>query len=211
MPRDSFRRFGGACAILAGITGLLYAVSFVLVARADPELGALLSAGFLLIGGLLSTVVFAAVYDALRDENPGFARAALVLGVAGALGAAIHGAYDLANAVHPPDADLLAEVNLPNQVDPRGFLTFAVTGLAILTLSWVASRSGRWGGGLVLLGYLAGGLLIVVYLSRLLVLDPTSPLLLGPAALAGFLVNPAWLIWLGVTLRRSDRGGPASV
>jgi hypothetical protein len=29
-----------------------------------------------------------------------------------------------------------------------------------------------------------------------------STLVAAPAALAGFIVNPAWFIWLGLTLRR---------
>ena len=53
------------------------------------------------------------------------------------------------------------------------------------------------------LAYLAGGLLILVYLARLIVLAPTSPLVLVPAALAGFVVNPAFYLWLGLWLRRS--------
>ena len=77
------------------------------------------------------------------------------------------------------------------------FLTFGVTGLALLLLgALVQEGPGR-------LAYLAGGLLILVYLGRLIVLAPTSPLVLVPAALAGFVVNPAFYLWLGLWLRRS--------
>jgi hypothetical protein len=41
-----------------------------------------------------------------------------------------------------------------------------------------------------------------LYLGRLIVLDPTSPVILVPALLNGFLVNPALYIWLGLALLR---------
>lgn len=46
----------------------------------------------------------------------------------------------------------------------------------------------------------------VLYLGRLIVLTPTSLLILVPALLTGFVVNPAWYIWLGLVLLRG-RGG----
>jgi hypothetical protein len=62
------------------------------------------------------------------------------------------------------------------------------------------------GGGLGGFAYLAGVLLIVVYLARLIVLTPSNPVVLVPAALAGFIVNPAFYIWLGLWLLRSPQG-----
>ena len=47
-------------------------------------------------------------------------------------------------------------------------------------------------------------LLVIIYLARLIILSPASPLLLGPVLLAGFVVNPLWYIWLGVTLWRGS-------
>jgi hypothetical protein len=44
---------------------------------------------------------------------------------------------------------------------------------------------------------------VLIYLGRLIVFDATNPLLLGPAALEGFIVNPLWYIWLGLTFWRS--------
>ena len=58
--------------------------------------------------------------------------------------------------------------------------------------------------GLALLGYVSGILLVLIYLVRLIVFDPTSPLLLGPAALEGFIVNPVWYVWLGLTFWRGS-------
>src|SRR5438132_233034 len=44
--------------------------------------------------------------------------------------------------------------------------------------------------------------LLVVYLGRLIVLDPTNPLVAAPAALTGLILSPAFYIWLGLELRR---------
>jgi hypothetical protein len=190
----SLQRAAAAAAIAAAVVGLLYSISFVVVSRLNPASGALLSALFLLLGGLLGVVAFLGVYDRRREDRPAFSLLFVVLGAAGGLGAAVHGGYDLANALHPP-ASLPGDV--PNPVDPRGFLTFGVTGLALLLLgALVQEGPGR-------LAYLAGGLLILVYLARLIVPAPTSPLVLVPAALAGFVVNPAFYLWLGLWLRRS--------
>jgi hypothetical protein len=49
---------------------------------------------------------------------------------------------------------------------------------------------------------LDGVLLVLLYLARLIVLDPTSPLVLAPAVLTGFLVNPALYLWFGICLIR---------
>jgi hypothetical protein len=48
-------------------------------------------------------------------------------------------------------------------------------------------------------------LLLVIYIGRLVVLDPEHPVLLVAALATGFVVNPLWWIWLGVALRRADR------
>ena len=38
--------------------------------------------------------------------------------------------------------------------------------------------------------------------ARLIVLDPTSPVILASALLNGFLANPIFYLWLGLTLMR---------
>jgi hypothetical protein len=60
----SFERFAGVCAILAGVSGFLYAVAFVVLQDA------LLSGLFLMLGGLLTTVALLAVYERLRETDP---------------------------------------------------------------------------------------------------------------------------------------------
>src|SRR3982074_3288430 len=80
----SYERFAGVCGVLTGVVGFLYAVAFVVLR--SPSLSAL----WLLLGGLWGTATLVGVYGRLRDTDASFARLALLLGVSGALGAAIH-------------------------------------------------------------------------------------------------------------------------
>ena len=196
MRSASFERFAGACAILTAIAAFLYALAFVLVQEE------LLSVLFLMLMGLLSTAVLVAVYGRLRDTDASFALLALVLGVAGALGSAVHGGFDLANAVNPP-ASTLEEI--PNPIDPRGLLTFGVAGVALLVVGWLVVRGRRFPIVVGYLAYLSAILLVVLYLGRLIVLDPTNPVILLPALLNGFLINPAFYLLVGMSLL-SGRG-----
>jgi len=190
-----YERFAGLAAILAGLVGLLYSVSFVVLQNN------LLSAVFLLAGGLLSLVALVALFNRLAEADAGFALLGLMLAGVSALGAAIHGAYDLANAIHPP-VEAAGAAGLPNAIDPRGFLTFGLAGLAVLVAAVLMGRGGRFPTLLRLLTFVLGLLLLIIYLGRLIVLDPTSPLILAPAALTGFILNPVWYIWLGLELRK---------
>jgi hypothetical protein len=191
----SFERFAGVCAILSGAFGFLYAVAFVVLQNA------LLSGLFLMLTGLLTTTALVAVYERLRETDPSFALLALLLGVAGSLGSAVHGGYDLANVINPPST----MPDLPNQVDPRGLLTFGVAGIALFFASWLIVRGRRFPRGLGYLGYVSAVLLLALYLGRLIVLDPTNPLILVPALLSGFLANPIFYVWLGLALLRGRR------
>ena len=183
---------------LAGACGLLYSVSFVLISKASPNLGAGLSGFFLLTGGIFGASALVGLYERLAPAGGGYALWALVFGLAGALAATLHGGYDLANAIHPPDQS----TTLPSAVDPRGLGTFGIAGLAVLAFAYLMSRDSAFPSNLAYLGYLSGGLLVAIYLARLIILSPANPIVLAPAALEGFIVNPAWYIWLGFVLRR---------
>lgn len=180
-------------AYLAGVSWLAYAYFFVIAK--DPTLSAL----FLTLGGLLAVKVFTALYQMLKEVDRGFALTFTVLGVAGALGTMIHGGYDLANALNPP---LGLNPSLPSQVDPRGLMAFGVTGLAVLKASWTMGKSKSFPQNLSYLGILSGILLMVIYLGRLIVLDPTSPILKYPILIEGFVVNPLWYLWLGYIFQK---------
>jgi len=193
-----FERFAGACAFVVGLGGLTYAIVFVTVLRGAGRAADAASAGLLIVGGLLSTAVLVAVYGRLRPSSGSFALWALLLGSVAAIGSAVHGGYDLANVINRPQIGL----SIPNPVDPRGLLTFGVTAIAVLVLAWLILRSGAFPKRLAYVGFAAGVLLLVIYVGRLTIVDPESPVLLVAALLAGFVVNPLWYVWLGLELRR---------
>jgi hypothetical protein len=193
------QRLAGACAIVAGVVGFLYSAAFVVVAGgAAPQLGLGPSWILLLVGSLFGSFALVVVYLRVRQVEPAIALWSLVLGAAGAIGAAMHAAYEVALALNPFGTATAAT----SQVDPRGFLTFGTTALALFGISWLMRRGGGFPGGLGTLGYLSGVLLVLVYLGRLIIVTPTNPLVLVPAGLEGFIVNPVWYIWLGLSLQR---------
>lgn len=196
-----FERSSGYSAIAAGVAGLLYSITFVVTLRGIANLSALY-AFFLLVGAISSVQALSALYRRTRDVDSGFALTALLFGFAGALAAALHGGYDLANVFHPPTA---AATDFPSQMDPRGLGTFGLAGLAILVFARLVQRGDVLPRGLAALGYVSGALLVLTYLGRLIVLDPNSALVLAPAALEGLIVNPLWYVWLGLALIRGQR------
>jgi hypothetical protein len=201
----TYARFAGYAALGAAVSGFLYAVAFIIIARNSPARGATLAGLFLLTGGILATAVMVALFRSLSDVDDSFAMWALLLGVVGALGSAVHGGYDLANGINPPGT---GTGGLPSQVDPRGLLTFGVTGIAVAVFAWLISRSRNLPTRLAYLGYVSALLLEVLYLGRLIILDATNPLIVVAALLGGFIVNPAWYAWLGmVFLRRTPQRG----
>lgn len=200
----AYERAAGAAAIAAGIGGVVYSVAFLggVVAGAAPQLGIVVASIALMVGGILSVAVLVAIYRRLLDTAAAVGLLGLMLVAVGAMGAMVHGGYDLANAINPPVTDVLAEAELPHPIDPRGLLTFGITGLGLLVLMLQARRSAVLPANLAGLGSLVGVLLIVVYLGRLIVLTPTNPLVAVPAAATGLLLSPAFYIWLGLELRR---------
>ena len=68
----------------------------------------------------------------------------------------------------------------------------------------------RWS-GLAYLGYISASLMVVLYLGRLIVLEATSLAIVIPALLEGFIVNPLWYVWLGLTLLRSQSSSTRNV
>jgi hypothetical protein len=197
-PHMAFDRLAGAGGLAAAAANLVYAVAFIVLRDG------LLSGAALLIGSLCATALLCGLYMRVRPVEAGFAVWALVLGTVGALGSAIHGGYDLANALHPP-ASLAAVADLPSAVDPRGLLTFGVAGIAVLVFATLMRAGGAFPRGLVVVGYIMAALLILLYLGRLIVLDAANLLILGPALLSGFIVSPLWNAWLGIVLWRGEQ------
>jgi len=195
----SYRRFAGLAAYLVAIGGVAYSILFVIAVKAASQPVDTASWTLLLIGGVLSTAVLVSLYQILRETDAGFAMWGLLLGFVGAAGSIIHGGFELARVI-PTEV----HVTLPgNAVDPRGLLTFGLTGLGLVILSNLIRRSPGLPTGLGTLGIALGVLLMLVYLGRLFIVDPNEPVLLGAAALAGVVAHPAFFVWLGRALRRS--------
>jgi hypothetical protein len=184
-----FERFAGWASLAAGVAGVGYAIAFVVLKDAG------LSGLFLLLAPLLATAGLVAVFERVRGVDGGFAILALGLGIVGSIAASTHGAYDLANVLHPPTL----ESDLPSSVDPRGFATFGLTGVAVAILAWLAGRTPELPGWVRPVGLLLGVVLVVTWLARLIVLDATNPLVLGPALVAG-LLSPLFFLGLGAWL-----------
>jgi len=185
----SFDRFAGWASILAGVAGIGYALAFV-VLKNGP-----LAADFLTLAPLLAVAGLVAVFERVRSIDSGYATLALALGAFGSLAASTHGVYDLANILHAP----AAIPDLPSAVDPRGYGTFALTGLAVLLLAGLAGRSAELPRWVSPLGLALGIFLVLTFLARLVVLDPSSVLVLLPALVSG-LLSPIFFLLLGAWL-----------
>jgi hypothetical protein len=187
----SFDRFAGWASILAGVAGIGYALAFV-VLKNGP-----LSAQFLTLAPLFAVAGLVAVFERVRSIDSGYATLALALGAFGSLAASTHGVYDLSNVLHAPAAALPTDV--PSALDPRGYGTFALTGLAVLILAGLAGRSTELPGWVSPLGTVLGTFLVLTFLARLIVLDATSLLVLLPALVSG-LLSPIFFLLLGAWL-----------
>jgi hypothetical protein len=187
----SFTKFGGLLGILAGVAGLLYLVFFV--ALKNPA--ALPAALSLLLVGIFASATLVALYQLLREVDEGFALWGLLLGIGGAGGAAVHSAFDIASNLHPPTTPF----DYASPIDPRGFLTFAIAGLAALVLSWLIVRGTTLPRALGYLGIVSGLLLILLYIAYMVILDATNPLVVVLILLSG-VIQPVWYLWLGWSL-----------
>ena len=194
MTNNAFARFAGVCAILSGIDGVLYGIAFIIVGNQ------LLYSVLLMLAGLLTVVVLVALYDQLQTVDSAWSMLAILIGLFGSIGAVIHGGYDLANAIHPPAA---LNADLPSQIDPRGLVTFGLLGTGVLIFARLMRQTDRFPKNLATLGYVLGALMIIIYLGRLIILDPTN-IIVRIALLSGVIANTVWFIWLGLSLRRQS-------
>ena len=200
----AYERFAGAGAIAAGVGGIVYSVAFLggVVEGWAPQLGLTVASIALMVGGFLSVLVLVALYRRLLDSAAAVALLGLMLVAVGATGAMVHGGYDLASTLYRPATAVATDANLPSPIDPRGLLTFGISGLGLLVLAWQSRRSGTLPANLAALGAVVGALLVVVYLGRLIIVTPTNLLVAIPAAATGLILSPLFYIQLGIELRR---------
>src|SRR5687767_10929043 len=187
--KGDFGQLAVASAVLVGVVSIVYALSFGLLDRSQPELAAIVNAACLVLAGLLSLPVVIALYQRLQAVDRGYAAYGALLGTLGAIGSIMHGGYDLGSAISVPYANPASLANLPSQSDPRGLLTFAVTGLAIIvrTLLFKRARANRW---FVLTGFLLGAILIFIYFARLIIVYLDDPLIVATVIATGLVINP---------------------
>lgn len=188
-------------ATFAGVAAFLYALSFVVVSKNSPVMGSVLSALFLMIFGILASGAWVGLYKKLREVDPGFAVWVVILAVFGAMGAFIHGGFDLTNSLNPP-ATLTTDT--VSQIDPRGLLTFGLSGLALMLGSLMIGSHKKMSSRLANVGYLAGLLSIFLYMARLIIVDTTSLVITVPAIVCGFGIIPLWYVLLGRTLKYKE-------
>ena len=201
-----YERFAGACAVAVAVGGLIYSISFMTYLKTGRLAAAKVATFLLFGGGILVLAVLIAVYGRLREVDPSFALWALALGLVAAAASSIHGAYDLANFAKHPVGAPAGLASLPNAVDPRGVMTFGVSGLATLVAAWLILQGAAFPKRLGQLGIVTGLLLIVVYLGRLIILNPKNPVVLTAAILTGFILSPLWFVWLGRELLQGSAG-----
>jgi hypothetical protein len=202
MRSAAFDRFGGNCAIALGIGGFVYATLFAIIVADEnaPTWVSGLWLTFLLVGGLLTTVVTVALYQRLRETDDGFALWALLLGFAAAVGGLVHAAYQLIPIANP--SPLLIVPATP--ADPLGILRFGIAGITLLILAVLIVRSGQFPRSLGYLAYFGGAVLVFIYLGRLFdFITPTNKITLIPPFLYGFIVHPVFYVWLGRELLRT--------
>jgi hypothetical protein len=205
MRSASFDRFGGICAVLLGIGGLVYAILFAFVVAGSPTWVTGLWLTFLLAGGLLTTIVTVALYQRLRETDEGVALWALLLGFAAAVGGFVHAAYQLI-----PITSSNPGVIVPTTpADPLGILRFGLAGVTLLILGWLIVRGGQFPRNLGYLAFFGGALLVFIYIGRLFdFITPADKITLIPPFLYGFIVHPLFYVWLGRELLRTAMPGP---
>jgi hypothetical protein len=201
----SFQRFAGWSALAAAVAGLTFTVAFSIVVREGDRWAKWVSAVALTTGGLATLPVIVALYAVMRDREPEFAFLGTLLGAVGALATATHGAFDVAGLSKTVKPDLS---DVPSFVDPRGFTTFGITGLALLVFGVLGLRVGGLDRTVARLAVFAAVLLAVLYVGRLTLLNPETNVIKATALFSGLLVNPAFFVLFARSLLQ-PRGAAA--
>jgi hypothetical protein len=206
-----FQRLAGSCALLVGLGAFVYAILFITIVEGNEETEPWFA--ILLAGALTSVPVMIALYFRLRAFDEGLALTALVLGLFGALGGILHGGYELAALVTPPDTSPEVGVFPGPESVAKGVLRYLVAGLALLLIAWLVWASALLPRGIALLAGVGGVLLVVIYFGRLFdFITPGDYVSLIAPILYGFLVHPLLYGWIGVTfLRGPSAAQPAEV
>jgi hypothetical protein len=203
METVSFTRFAGLASIFVAVGALLYAILFIAIVEGAGKTTLEFWFFLLMLGGIGTIPVLVAVYQRLREVDPGFALTAFILGLLAAFGGILHGGYNLGGNVTPPEAGWS-----PGQEEvAHGILRYGVAGLALLLLGWLIQHRADFPRGLAYLAYLGGAALVFIYIGRLYdFIEPGNYVSLIPPIVYGFAIHPLFYGWLGLLFWRSPEG-----
>lgn len=195
-----FERLAGVCALFVGLGALVYAILFITIVEGNDETEPWFA--ILLLGAIATVPVLVALYFRLREFDQAAALTALILGLFGALGGIVHGGYELAAIVTPPNEGYYPGV----ESVAKGVLRYLVAGLALLLIAWLVWASALLPRGIAFLAGVGGVLLVFIYIGRLFdFITPGDYVSLLPPIVYGFLVHPLLYGWIGLTFLRADR------
>ena len=197
---NDFERTAGWASLGLAAGGIAYSAVFVAYLHSGSRSTAIAGAVILLVGGVVAGMVMLALYGRLRTTEPGFALWGAAVGVFGGLATSLHGGYDLAVTVKHLQGTPVS------QVDPRGLATFGLSALAIGVLSWLMTRSSQFPLRLGRMGMAASVGLLLTYVGRITLLNPHRSVLFALLVLVGFVLTPAWYLWVGTLLAFDRRG-----
>jgi hypothetical protein len=206
---SSFIRLARGAAYATAAVGIVYSVAFVTVVQRGSGWAEWTAAAALTAGGLLALPVLVAIMSMLGEaaDNAAPARLALVVGGVAAVMTSLHGAYDLAALAKPASATA-GDIS---PVDPRGFATFALSGLAVIIIAALARSDARFPHWLPAVGLVLGIALVTTWLGRLVVLDPTSGWLRISTTVAAVLNPIAYVGFAAACRSREARLAPEPV
>lgn len=198
-----FERLAGVCALFVGLGALVYAILFITIVEGNQETEPWFA--ILLLGAITSVPVIVALYCRLAEFDQGLALTALALGLFGAFGGVLHGGYELAALVTPPDTPPEVGVFPGPESVAKGVLRYLVAGLALLLIAWLVWASALLPRGIALLAGVGGVLLVFIYIGRLFdFITPGDYVSLIPPIVYGFLVHPLLYGWIGLTFLRGQ-------
>ena len=195
-----FERLAGFCALFVGLGALVYAILFITIVEGNTETEPWFA--ILMLGGIVTVPVTVALYCRFAEFDQGLALTFLALGLFAALGGILHGGYELAVLITPPEVDIGVYPG-PESV-AKGVLRYLVAGLSLGLLAWLVWASGLLPRGIAYLAALGGALLVFIYIGRLYdFITPGDYVSLIPPIVYGFLVHPLLYGWLGLTFLRA--------
>jgi hypothetical protein len=197
----TFRRIAGWAAVKAALLSVVFTVTFGLYVRKGYHWAQWTSSIALMLTAVVGVPVLVALYARVREAEPELAVIALVTGLLGVIGSTVHGAYDVAVLAKPVGK---GAADLPSQLDPRGFLTFAVTGLALGLFGWLVLRTGAFPKLVGQSGLASFVVLWVVYFGRLITVDPHKNVIRVAAVLSGLVLVPVFYLLIARSLLREE-------